>query len=86
DCRNPFRLASRLYLGGAALVEHETVPVGCAIACAASLLPDADLTPLFWLSTHRKAFAHRTTVQQATASKRIYESLRYNSPIPMVQA
>ncbi|MGH8659264.1 MAG: hypothetical protein ACREV4_12535 [Gammaproteobacteria bacterium] len=35
--------ASSLYLGGAALFEYETDPMGRAIACAAALLRDADL-------------------------------------------
>ncbi|MGH8656625.1 MAG: metal-dependent hydrolase [Gammaproteobacteria bacterium] len=35
--------ASSPYLAGAALFEYQTDPVGWAIACAASLLPDADL-------------------------------------------
>ncbi|MGH8612420.1 MAG: metal-dependent hydrolase, partial [Gammaproteobacteria bacterium] len=66
--------ASALYLGGAALFEYETDPVGWAIACAASLLPDADLPTsklgraLFWLSTRlEKRFGHRTITHSVIA-------------------
>ncbi len=66
--------ASSLYLGGAALFEYETDPVGWAIACASSLLPDADLPTsklgraLFWLSTRlEKRFGHRTITHSVIA-------------------
>ncbi len=58
----------------AALFEYETDPVGWAIVCAASLLPDADLPTsklgraLFWLSTRlEKRFGHRTITHSVIA-------------------